>query len=146
MPYPGAWHLSPSVNTCCSTSISTGYIRATTACCYSTVVVTHVHIPLWPVRDVVQDVTFASQEDDNTGHDYLCTRTRALISPTAARPLTLDPLDKPRQVVVLPPLFTIKLGARLSTFYNVWRRERCSKWMCDVLEVSFRLPSAPHDG
>ena len=59
----------------------------------------------------------------------------------------LDPLDKPRQVVLLPPLFTRKVGARLSLFYDVWRRRRCSKWMCDVLEVGFRLQfSVPHDG
>ena len=105
----------------------------------------HVHIPFWPVGDIFQDITFASQEDDDTGRDYLCPRTRAPVSPTVARPLTLDPLDKPRQVVVLPPLFTRKVGARLSPFYHVWRRRRCSKWMCDVLEVGFRLTSAPHD-
>ena len=91
----------------------------------------HVHIPFWPVGDVVQEVTyvvqevtFANQENDDTGRDYLCPRTRAQVSPIVARPLTLDPLDKPQQVVVLPFLFTRKVGARLSLFYYVWRRSR----------------------
>ena len=35
----------------------------------------HVHIPFWPVGDVVQEVSFANQENDDTGHDYLCPRT-----------------------------------------------------------------------
>ena len=40
IPYTGAQYLSPSVNTCCSTSTSTGYICATTACFYAAVVLT----------------------------------------------------------------------------------------------------------
>jgi len=63
-------------------------------------------------------------------------RTRAPVSPTVARPLTIDPLDKPQLVVLLPSLFTRNVGA---LFYHVWRRRICSKWMCNVLEVSFRL-------
>ena len=51
---------------------------------------------------------------------------------------TFDPLDIPRQVVRLSPLHTRKVGA-LSLFCNVWRRRRCSEWVCNVLEVSFRL-------
>ena len=54
-----------------------------------------VHIPFWPVGDVVQEVTFANQENNDSGRDYLCPRTRAPVSPTVARPLTIDPLDKP---------------------------------------------------
>jgi len=42
-------------------------------------------------------------------------------------------------VVVLPPLLTRKVGARLSLFCNVWRRRNCSEWVCSVLEVGFRL-------
>ena len=51
---------------------------------------------------------------------------------------TLDHLDIPRQVVVLPPLLTRKVGT-LSLFYVVWRQRRCSEWVCNVLEVGFRL-------
>ena len=40
MPYTGAQHLSPSVNTCCSTSIGAGYIRALTACFYASLILT----------------------------------------------------------------------------------------------------------
>ena len=68
------------------------------------------------VGDVVQDITLTNLEDDDTGRDYLCPRTQAPASPTVARPL-----DKPRQVVMLPSLFTRKVGARLSLFYDVWR-------------------------
>ena len=64
-------------------------------------------------RDIVQDVTFANEEDDDTGRDYLCPRTRPPVSPTVARPLTLDPLDIPR------PLLTRTVRARLSLFYDV---------------------------
>ena len=46
----------------------------------------------------------------------------------------LDPLDIPRQVVVLPPLLTRKVGT-LSLFCDVWRRMRCSEWVCNVLEA-----------
>ena len=99
----------------------------------------HIHIPFWPVGDVLQDITFANQEDDDTDRDYLCPTSWTPVSPAFARPLTLDPLDKPQQVVLLSPLFTKKVGARLSLCYDVWRRRRCSKWICDVLEVDFHL-------
>ena len=79
----------------------------------------HIHMPFWPIGDVVLEVTFANQENDDTGRDYLCPRNRAPVSPTVARPLTLDLLDKPPQVVLLPHLFTRKVGARLSLFYYV---------------------------
>ena len=36
-------------------------------------------------------------------------------------------------------LLTRKIGARVSLFCDVWRRRRCSKWVCNVLEVGFRL-------
>ena len=49
----------------------------------------HVHIPFWSVGNIVQDVTFANEEDDYTGCDYLCPRTLVAVSPTVARPLTL---------------------------------------------------------
>ena len=65
-------------------------------------------------------------------------QTRALVSPIVTRPSTLDPLDIPRQVVVLPPFLTRKMGS-LSLFRDVWRRRRCSEWVCNVLEVGFRL-------
>ena len=48
---------------------------------------------------------------------------------------------------MLPPLLTRKVGT-LSLFCDVWRRRRCSKWVCNVLEVGFRLRFcvSPHDG
>ena len=50
MPHTGARHLSSSVNTCCSTSISASYIRDP---CHDGMLIcrslTHVHIPFWPV-------------------------------------------------------------------------------------------------
>ena len=49
-----------------------------------------------------------------------------------------DLLDIPRQVVVLPPLLTRKVGT-LSLFCDVQRRRTCSEWVCNVLEVAFRL-------
>ena len=49
-----------------------------------------VHSPFWPVEDMVQDIPFANEEDDDTGRDYLCPRTRAPVSPTVARPLILS--------------------------------------------------------
>ena len=107
----------------------------------------HVSSPFWPLEDVVQDVPFTNEEDDDTGQDYLCPRTRAPVSPIVTRPSTLDPLDIP-QVVVLPPLLTRKVGT-LSLFCDVWRRRRCSEWVCNVLEVGSRLwfrDSPLHDG
>ena len=98
----------------------------------------HGSSPFWPLEDVVQDVPFTNEEDNDTDQDYLCLRTRAPVSPIVTRPSTLDPLDIPRRVVVLPPLLTMKVGA-LSLFCDVWRRRRCSEWVCNVLEVGFRL-------
>ena len=98
----------------------------------------HVSSPFWPLEVVVQDVPFTNKEDDDTGQDYLCPRTRAPVSPIVTRPSTLHPLDIPRQVVVLPPLLTRKVGT-LSLFCDVLRRRRCSKWVCNVLEVGFHL-------
>ena len=60
---------------------------------------------------------------------------------------TFDPLDIPRHVVVLPPLLTRKVGT-LSLFFDIWRQRRC-EWVCNVLEVCFRLrfrECVPHDG
>ena len=37
----------------------------------------------------MQDVPFTNTEDDDTGQDYLCPRTRAAISPIVTRPSTL---------------------------------------------------------
>ena len=31
--------------------------------------------PFWPLEDVVQDVPFTNEVDDDTGQDYLCPRT-----------------------------------------------------------------------
>ena len=101
--------------------------------CYS-----HISNPFWPVEDVVQNVPFTNEEDDNTGQDYLCPRTQTPVSPIVTRPSTLNPLDIPRQVVVLPPLLTRKVET-LSLFCDVWRRRRCNEWVCNVLEVGFRL-------
>ena len=39
---------------------------------------------------------------------------------------------------MLPPLLTRKVGT-LYLFCDVWRRRRCSEWVCNVLEVGFRL-------
>ena len=63
-------------------------------------------------------------QDSGTGQPY--------------RYATLDPLDIPRQVAVLATLHTRKVGA-LSLFCDVWRRRRCSEWVCNILEVGFRL-------
>ena len=71
----------------------------------------HVSSPFWPPEDVVQDVPFTNEEDNGTGHDYLCPRTQTPVSPIVMRPLNLYPLDIPQQVVVLPPLLTRKVGA-----------------------------------
>ena len=49
----------------------------------------HVSSPFRPLEDVVQDVPFANEEDDDTGQDYLCPRTRAPVSPIVTRPSTL---------------------------------------------------------
>ncbi|KAK2191068.1 hypothetical protein NP493_60g03005 [Ridgeia piscesae] len=104
----------------------------------------HVHSPFWLVGDVFQDVPFANEEDDDTGRDYLCPRTRAPVSPTIARPLTLDPLDKPGQVVVLPPLLTrssdnqIVLRAR-----HIPRRLNVLAEILSRIERSCRHPVAP---
>ena len=99
----------------------------------------HVSSPFWPLEDMVQDVPFTNEEDDDTGYDYLCPRTQAPVSPTVMRPSTLDPLNIPRQVVVLSPLLTRKVRARLSLFCDAWRRRKCNDWVCNVLEVGFRL-------
>ena len=98
----------------------------------------HVSSPFWPPEDVVQGVPFANEEDDDTGHDYLCPKTQTPVRPIITQPSNLYPQDIPQQVVVFPPLFTRKVGARLSLFCDVWRR-RCSEWVCSVLEVGFRL-------
>ena len=76
--------------------------------------------PFWPLEDVVQDVNFTNEEDDDTGQDYLCPRTRAPVSPIIMRPSTLDPLDIPQQVVVFLPLLIRKVGT-LSLVCDVWR-------------------------
>ena len=47
----------------------------------------HVSSPFWPLEDVVQDIPFTNKEDDDTGQDYLCPRTRAPISPISLRHL-----------------------------------------------------------
>ena len=88
----------------------------------------HVSSLFWPPEDMVQDFPFANEENDDTGHDYLCPRTQTPVRPIITRPSNLHPLDIPRQVVVLPPLLTRKVGARLSLFCDVWRRRRCSEW------------------
>ena len=44
----------------------------------------HGSSPFWPPEDVVQE-----QQDDNTGHDYLCHRTRDIGQPN--RYVTFDP-------------------------------------------------------
>ena len=100
------------------------------------------HIRFWPVGDVVQEFTFVNQENDDTGRDYLfCPRIRAPVSPTVARPMTLDPLEKPRQVVLLPPLFTRKVV--------LWCLETKEMQQVDVRCSGSRfplsVPSAPHD-
>ena len=41
----------------------------------------HVSSPFWPLEDVVQDVPFTNEEDDDTGQDYLCLRTWTPVSP-----------------------------------------------------------------
>ena len=53
----------------------------------------HVNSPFWPLKDVVQDVPFTNEEDDDTGQDY--PRTRTPVSPIVTRLSTLDPLDIP---------------------------------------------------
>ena len=61
---------------------------------------------------------------------------------------TFDPLDIPRQVVVLRPLLTRKVET-LSLFYDVGRQRKCSEWVCNILEVGFHLrfrECPPHDG
>ena len=40
---------------------------------------------------------------------------------------------------MLPPWLTRKVETRLSLFCGVWRRRRCSEWVCNVLEFSFQL-------
>jgi len=41
----------------------------------------HVSSPFWPPEDGVQDVPFANEEDDDTGHDYLCPKTQTPVRP-----------------------------------------------------------------
>ena len=40
-------------------------------------------------ENVVQDLPFTNEEDDDIGQDYLCPRTRAPVSPIITRPSTL---------------------------------------------------------
>ena len=55
----------------------------------------HVSSPFWPLEDMVQDVPFTNEGNDDTGQDYLCPRTWVSVSPIVMRPSTLDPLDIP---------------------------------------------------
>ena len=45
----------------------------------------------------------------------------------------------PQQVVVLPSLLTTKVGARLSLFCDVIRQKGCNNWVCNVLDIGFRV-------
>ena len=100
----------------------------------------HISSPFWPPEDGVQYVPFANkEEDDDTGHDYLCPKTQTPVRPIITRPSNLYHQDISRQVVVLPPLLTRKVGARLALFCDVWRQRKCSKLVCSVVEVGFRL-------
>ena len=104
----------------------------------------HVSRPFWLLEDVVQDVPFANEEDDDTGHDYLCPRTQAPVSPIVTRPSNLYPLDIPLQVVVLPPLLTRKIGARLSLFCSGDEGDAASGCAMFWKSVSvFRYESVP---
>ena len=64
--------------------------------------------------------TTCISQDSGTGQPY--------------RHTSFDPLDIPRQVVVLPPLLTRNVAA-VSLFCDVWRRRRCSEWVCNVLHL-----------
>ena len=90
MPYTGARHFLPSVK---HVLLHIGqhrldlriYGRLLCQChCRS-----HVSIPFWPLEDVVQDVPFTNEEDNDTGQDYLCSRTRTPVSPIVTQPSTL---------------------------------------------------------
>ena len=116
MPYTGARHLLPSVK---HVLLHIGQHRldprnnGMLLCqCHCRSLVSS---PFWPQEDVVQDITFTNKEDEDTGQDYLCPRTRAPVSPIVTRPSTLDPLDIPRQVV------------SVTSFADIWRRRRYSE-------------------
>ena len=121
MPYTGARHLLPSVK---HMLLHIGQHRldlhndGRLLCqCHCR---SQVSSPFWPPEDVVKDVPFTNEEDDDTGQEYLCHWTLTLVSPIVMRPSTLDSLDISQQVVVLPPLLTMNVRA-LSQFCDVCR-------------------------
>ena len=84
--------------------------------------------------DVVQDVTLTNLEDDDTGHDYLCPRTRAPVSPTVARPLTLFVYKKGWSSVV-PVLWCLET-----------KEMQQFDLRCSGSRFPSSVPSTPHDG
>ena len=79
------------------------------------------------------------EEEGSIHFDCLCQAPLSPRSPTIAHPSTLGSPLIPLHSVVLPPLLSEKVGARLSRFCYVWRRKGCNGWVYKVLDIRFRL-------
>ena len=90
-----------------------------------------------PPDDVVRGVPFVVEEEGSINFDCLCQALLSPSSPTIAHPSTLGSPRIPLRTVVLPPLLSEKVRARLSRFCDVWRQKGCNGWVCKVLETGF---------
>ena len=81
---------------------------------------------------------FVVEEGENRDCDCPC-QDQSQNTPTFTLPSPCHSPELPQQAVVLHPLITTKVGARLSLFCDTWRQKGCNAWVCNVLEFGFRL-------